>query len=181
VPTWDGRIIENFITRDEAAFIMESLSKIENWNDFEYGHMFNSHGYKVIYQKRIKEQNEELYKLTVNIEHKLRETLINQWADMRPKQGEFYYAVRQPNHVGAPHRDADPVRLPGTEVIRYACVLYLNEDFEGGNLIYPEHGVEVPPRIGQLVIHDATYLHQILPWTGSARWTGLAFWTPREP
>jgi len=84
----------------------------------------------------------------------------------RYPQGGFY----------RPHRDrAHDADWPGAAERRLAVVVFLNADFQGGELvIYPESpGDDTPIRItpcaGTLVALDAELLHEVRPVAGGAR------------
>jgi hypothetical protein len=46
-----------------------------------------------------------------------------------------------------------------TKMCGYGLVVYLTDDFEGGELYYPEYDVLYTPIAGDLVIHDAETIH----------------------
>jgi len=52
---------------------------------------------------------------------------------------------------------------PGTEVRDYTAILYLNDDFEGGKLFFPDLLVTIIPEKGKLVLFPSTidYVHGI--------------------
>lgn len=54
------------------------------------------------------------------------------------------------------HVDGTPVHLPGRVL---SGVLYLNDVAVGGETAFPEHGVEVQPVAGRLVLFPATWTH----------------------
>lgn len=43
----------------------------------------------------------------------------------------------------------------------YATLLYYNDDYEGGEIVYPEWGIEYKPVAGDLVIHSAEVVHGV--------------------
>jgi len=61
----------------------------------------------------------------------------------------------------------------------YGCVLYLNRNFQGGVLYYPNKGVSLTARPGTLAFHPGTleYLHGVSPITEGTRYTIASFWT----
>lgn len=40
-------------------------------------------------------------------------------------------------------------------------VLYYNDDFEGGEIFYPEYGLKYKPKAGDLIAHNATAVHSV--------------------
>jgi predicted 2-oxoglutarate/Fe(II)-dependent dioxygenase YbiX len=75
-----------------------------------------------------------------------------------------------------PHRDrASDAGWPGAAERRLAVVVFLNADFQGGELvIHPESPgdnppIRITPRPGTLVAFDAALLHEVRPVAGGAR------------
>ena len=57
--------------------------------------------------------------------------------------------------------------------IKFTCLLYLNDDYEGGEIEFSLIGLKVKPQAGDLIIfepHRESMLHQVLP-TSSDRYT----------
>jgi hypothetical protein len=69
----------------------------------------------------------------------------------RYKQGDFI------NY----HRDQWDPDLP--YYVGYGLCLYYNDDYQGGQLEYPEIGLVVKPRQNSLYIHGGSVLHGSLP------------------
>ncbi len=53
--------------------------------------------------------------------------------------------------------------------LKYACVAYLNDNYEGGELYFPDRGITVKPDAGSIAVFDASsdYLHGVHPVTGN--------------
>lgn len=52
------------------------------------------------------------------------------------------------------------------KVNMYGIVIYLNDDYEGGEIIYPDYGVEHKPVAGSMVVHRASTPHGVNSVTG---------------
>jgi hypothetical protein len=75
-----------------------------------------------------------------------------------------------------PHYDS----LPGLKVgvdTPHGMVLYLNDDYEGGQIYYPNLEIAIKPEAGSLVMHPGTeeYLHGVATVTSGIRYVGTAF------
>lgn len=44
---------------------------------------------------------------------------------------------------------------------KYAFVFYPNDDYEGGELSYPEYDIDIKPEAGSLFIHDSRVVHGV--------------------
>lgn len=65
---------------------------------------------------------------------------------------------------------------------RYAAFLYLNDDFEGGLLRFPDRNVEIQPKVGMLAAFDGGFknMHEVTMITKGVRYTLGSFWDDRE-
>lgn len=65
---------------------------------------------------------------------------------------------------------------------RYAGFLYLNDDFEGGLLKFPDQDIEIKPRTGMLAVFDGGFsnMHEVSLITSGVRYTIGSFWDDRE-
>ena len=62
----------------------------------------------------------------------------------------------------------------------YAALLYLNDDYEGGEIYFPQHGYfEYKPKPGSIVILEGSvdYMHGVKPVPKGTRYTITNFWT----
>jgi predicted 2-oxoglutarate/Fe(II)-dependent dioxygenase YbiX len=79
-----------------------------------------------------------------------------------------------------PHSDSS--ELDGTpnawQMNKYACILYLNDNYSGGELYFPQHELDIAPGAGRLLIFEGSheYLHGVREITSGDRFTILAFW-----
>jgi len=65
---------------------------------------------------------------------------------------------------------------------RYAAFLYLNDDFEGGELVFPQHNLTILPKSGMLAAFHGGHknMHQVDIVKKSARYTIGSFFDDRE-
>ncbi|MBH67394.1 MAG: hypothetical protein CMM58_03485 [Rhodospirillaceae bacterium] len=71
-----------------------------------------------------------------------------------------------------PHRD----NLRATQKRRFAMSLNLNDDYDGGELWFPEYGPhKFLPKAGSGVIFSCSLLHEALPVTRGQRWVLVTF------
>lgn len=83
-----------------------------------------------------------------------------------------------------PHSDSS--ELDGTpnawQMNKYACILYLNRDYGGGEIYFPQHNLDVAPEAGSLLVFEGSheYLHGVREITSGDRYTILAFWDNAE-
>lgn len=91
------------------------------------------------------------------------------------------FARWPPGYELHPHADSEnPGGVPHPFPWRdFASVIYLNDDYEGGAIYFPNLGIELRPRPGTLVIFPGTlrYLHGVRPVTSGMRHTIASFIT----
>ena len=65
---------------------------------------------------------------------------------------------------------------------RYAAFLYLNDNFEGGLLQFPDQQVSIKPKVGMLAAFDGGFnnMHEVTMITSGVRYTIGSFWDDRE-
>ena len=59
-----------------------------------------------------------------------------------------------------------------------SVVLYLNDDYEGGEIYFKEQGIKIKPKAGSIVIFPsvAPYYHESLPVTSGIKYMSPGFW-----
>lgn len=63
----------------------------------------------------------------------------------------------------------------GGKEIKYGVVVYLNDDFSGGELYYPNTGIIIKPEKGMLVYHSGNEKHEVLKVQTGNRYTLTSF------
>ena len=81
-------------------------------------------------------------------------------------------------HFFGAHRDNG---APSTQDRAFAVSLNLNDDFEGGELVFPEYaGVKVSPPAGAAAVFSCSVLHQALPVTRGRRFALTTFFRQKQ-
>lgn len=65
---------------------------------------------------------------------------------------------------------------------RYAGFLYLNDNFKGGLLKFPDQNIEIKPQVGMLAVFDGGFnnMHEVSLIESGVRYTIGSFWDDRE-
>jgi len=64
----------------------------------------------------------------------------------------------------APHFDGDEPQdalPPPQNTAKIASLIYLNDDYEGGEIGFPDYDIKIKPKPGDLVIFPYFYLHEV--------------------
>lgn len=68
-----------------------------------------------------------------------------------------------PGQSMGPHRDDVE---PEDKINMYGVVIYINDDYEGGEIYYPEVGMAHKPKAKSMVVHRASTVHGVNPVVG---------------
>ena len=96
----------------------------------------------------------EVELVTHTIQDRL-EDFFENWT--RIHQVNHILRARQGESMGVHRDDIEPP----DKVNVFGLVLYLNDDYEGGEIIYPEIDLEHKPKAGSLVVHSASLPHGV--------------------
>lgn len=74
--------------------------------------------------------------------------------------------------------DFDGNPAEGFDNLKYVGILYLNSDFSGGNLFFPEHDIEIHPNAGSMYIFSGGVenIHGVTEITSGTRYSIVSFW-----
>jgi hypothetical protein len=61
------------------------------------------------------------------------------------------------------------------ETCNFGCVVYINDDFDGGELVYPRLDISYKPVAGRLVIHAGDEPHLVNPIKNGTRYILTSF------
>lgn len=105
--------------------------------------------------------------------------VCNMHAEMNNLNAEVYtteafISLWQDGTLAGAHRD----NHYGYEFLEYSTVIYLNDDYEGGEIYFPKLSYIYKPKAGDIILFPCStdeYLHGVLPVRGSNRYT-IAMW-----
>lgn len=167
VSQWDGMCIN--ITR-------EGFAERYGLNPYYYDFVAN----------RIKEH----VKAKFNIDTlRTEQYLINRWRvgrEQTPHLDYFYeeepghdYEKLAKNNIPKPFLDTFGKMF---QTKHYSSLIYLNDDYEGGELYFPEHNFSIKPEVGTLIClkGDEHSLHGVKKIESGTRYTVSLFWEDTE-
>ena len=117
------------------------------------------------YQNKLKSKIESHFNLTLHPNV----VSIVVW---RPGDGQLPHADKQLN-------DGSPNSYPENDI---ASLMYLTDDYIGGEIYFPDHNLSLRPKAGSAVFFpgDIHYLHGVTAVTEGLRFTSPTFWTVKE-
>lgn len=173
--------VGEFVDEEDLRMLIETANSIsmwnkcddpvlEEWKDKTCGAdiLMENHpdAYKVLerYARKALAEMEKFYKCNL----KYREPSLVRW--------------RAGMHIPGPH--ADKQNIDGTVKIGFedwdvSAIIYLNDDYDGGELVFPQHGIKIKPSKGSLVFFpgDDRYIHYVNNVDSGVRWTVPMFYT----
>lgn len=179
---FNPKIVKNFLTEQECKYLIDLVKNVEPW-ETGGSEFWNNRSLNAI---NIYNQIDEIAgKLLYNIRKKIGETIKEQYKLEKQVYPDLCQIVRWfPGQEQHPHAD-DMKNTDGNDWFHhreYGAVVYLNDDYFGGNTFYPKHDFYVKPEIGTLAIHpgDEEHFHGVTKIQNSVRYTIASFWTTEK-
>ena len=171
----------NFLTQEECETLVRVFEDEEQpWSMSAF---FESYGMSIMPEDPILER----YGLPRDYFGKLADRLhkVVEDAHERPVKSVSSHAQKwqigafAPFHSDNTDMDGNPSAWEKSKLV---CLLYINDDYEGGELDFRDHDISIKPVAGQLITFPGGFnnIHQVLPVRGSTRHTIGAFWDYAE-
>ena len=124
----------------------------------------------------------KLLKLMEKIRRRTARHIMADYGITDPVYADTLQLVRwRPGDNQAAHADCEePDGRPNQTPWRaFASIIYLNDEYEGGQIYFPKHGLrpELKPRLLAYFPSTAEYLHGVEPITSGIRYTFSCFYT----
>jgi hypothetical protein len=167
---------ENFISSEDAAKIIQYFDSKEKWTLVAF---YNSYGMNLIeddnelenfglhkyYFRDLIEKIKSAVEESLDVEIRRVSTHAQKWID------KAYASYHSDN--------SDMEGNPSAwERSKFVSLLYLNDDFEGGELKFRDHDISVYPKPGLLTAFPGGFenIHSVERVSGNTRYTIGAFW-----
>ena len=147
--------IENFLTDEEQELFLHSCTD-DGWEESHPGNIV-----KVMTDSQEEIAEKILFRLGKFFDNMDSFTIVNRLR--RLTTDEFMHA----------HKDGGDPSNP--KVIVFGVAIYLNDEFTGGQLSYPDISLSVNPKSRSAVIHDAKFNHEVKTVTSGNRYSITAF------
>ena len=152
---------ENFLSQEELVPIMEEC----NAQDYSGNHHIFGLKYFAQYKQRILDSlnipDAEIDDLDNGIRREFGEGM-EPHVDIQNYMNEAYY-----NEV---EKDSD-VEKDSIRWARFGVIIYFNDDYEGGEIEYPQYNFSYKPKAGDIVFHDVKNIHAVVRVKSGYRFT----------
>jgi hypothetical protein len=182
-------IFENFIDEDDLKVIQDFCPTINEWNNSKES-VYAEDGtclYNAEYWNDRQCSSEILERLSMPVfkiidkyiqkmQLALEEIYCLELSPRPPVIMKWRPGTEQRPHADKQIEDGRPNAFADYDL---NSLFYYNDDFEGGNLYYPQHDIVVRPKPGLAVAHpgDINYLHGVTMVTNGYRYTTPSFYT----
>jgi hypothetical protein len=165
--------VDKIASKQELDFIVDTVSKIDIWDNLNQSEPWIN---------RVSDHDKLYYCApgTYRLINKIQKRFMN-------KVSEFYgVKVEVPTPSVArwfvgnsqdPH--SDKTHYPDYDI---GSVIYLNNEYKGGQIYFPQHNIELSPVAGNAVAFpgDEYYMHGVREITSGSRYTLPIFWKVLE-
>lgn len=181
---------ENFINEFELEFLADyarRLSAEDKWDKSDphpawhnrYVHAVNLQNGQIGFGT---DEDLDVYNLLLDIRKRIKYHIVELRELDVPLFADTLQLVRWlPGNEQHPHADSEnPDGSPHPYPWRsHASILYLNEDYEGGSIYFPQHDLDLRPKPGTMVTFPGTseYMHGVNKITAGERYSIASFWT----
>ena len=173
-----AKLVKDLASKDECNDLVNYASKLTIWDK-------SSHPFwddRVINARTIANDCKPVARLMVDIRNRAKEKIKEVYQLDKEIYPDLLQMVRWPVGLSQPpHSDA--YNLDGsyhpTAWRHFGSVIYLNENYSGGQTYYPNFEFEIQPVAGSLAVHpsDLLHYHGVREVVGSTRYTIVMFWT----
>lgn len=165
-------VIEGFLPKEDNDIIYEYCKNVQNWSFDDPNHdkrctvMISDSKAQYIYEKMFNKIASMCGENEVYVAHNVIQKYIYD-----PTK-EFPFSI---------HADANGYSERSKHITRSA-IYYVNDDFTGGELFYPNKNLEIKPKPGMLVMHPPTeeYKHGVKTITSGYRYVFVGFFYEKD-
>ena len=184
-------VIDNFISEHDLKVIVDFAVTIDEWNPAGEN-LYNEDG-DLLYDAQewsdrlcgadiIERLSPHAYEILLkNAKNALKkaEELFNCKLKFREPAIVRYRANMHTPEAHADKQNVDGSPKDGMEDWDVSVVMYFNNSFDGGNLVFPQHNVQIRPLPGRIAVYpgDIAYLHYVDTVTSGVRWACPMFFT----
>ena len=174
-----NRIVEvkDFVEPEMSEALVKYFEKEDRWGETAFN---GSHGAPV--QPGAVKPSEFGLSDTIfeDINQKLEEAVAGVYG-RKVKASSIQAQKWEEGSSANPHSDNsdfDGNPTEGFADLKYVGILYLNEDYEGGDLFFPEHDISIHPNPGSMYIFSGGVenIHGVTEITSGTRYSVVSFW-----
>ena len=164
---------ENFLTSEEILAILDPICalKDDEWYEEDLPEYDRHHAGRTYEASRLPNG----YEIVASINARVAELFKN--VDSIVQVGSIVRGTDKITPSGM-HRDNEDGQYEEENrnaTVKYGVLMYLNSNFDGGEICYPELEIEYKPKPGVLLIHDAGNMHGVNSISNGTRYSMTSF------
>ena len=160
----------DLVSSEEMKILMNTARKEDIWNNTLKDSVWNN---RVVDTLKLMNQEVESYNIIKDIQKRFHRQIMNFYnvEVMKPQPMMCRWRVGDSQ---SPH--VDKTHFPHYDI---GSVIYLNDDYVGGSIYFPQHDIEISPKAGDAYAFpgDDFYEHGVREITDGVRYTLPIFWT----
>jgi hypothetical protein len=169
-------IFKDFITLEESTLLLNLAknSTESEWSNYNYTQKPESDEWddRILILDKCSGFNQELRDLVNNIFDRIKTEV---YALLQKDYDYVGFATIYRSVIGQEMKTHNDSGLGPS--FKYGVVLYLNDDYDGGEIYYPNMGIEIKPEARSMVIHPAheAYRHGVKKVLAGTRYSMTSF------
>lgn len=171
-------IKENFITNKHLSEILEYCRSVEEWKSQSELGTDSIHSWELI-QKNSPHIYTLMQTYVNDVQREVEYKFGRQLEQAKPGFRKWH-----PGEYQDLHADGETAGgWPGYNyIVDYGSIMYLNDEYEGGEIFFPKYDIQLKPKPGTLIFFPSTnmYAHGVTEVTDGVRFTSAHFWVPSK-
>ena len=182
-------LVKEYVSKDTAKFLIDGISPhlIDTPRDKIYGELM---GESIAPPDSVGPYTESAnYNVSVDIYNGLLSsinTLISEKFKSPHKVKSYFFSCMMDGavnemHMDNHHKDEDGnIHIRKKYISNKSGLLYLNDDYQGGELVFPDQGLTIKPEAGSLIFFEGDYKkpHGVNKVTLGPRYNLVTFYEP---
>ena len=169
-------VVENFLSQEEVDKLLFAAKNLDIWKESEFRNKYSD-------LDQLKIKHADIYNLLEDASQRFQK-IVSDFFNVKIKTYMNPISKWPIDGDQRPHADKEweDGSAAGQNYYDIGSVIYLNDDFEGGEVYFPQHGVELKPKPGSAVAFpgDMFFLHGVNEVKEKERYTIPIFWTVLE-
>jgi predicted 2-oxoglutarate/Fe(II)-dependent dioxygenase YbiX len=169
-------IKENFVTNEHLVEILDYCRSVNEWeSQSELGN--DSIHVPELIEKNSPKIFSIMQEYVNNVQHEVEYKFGRKLEDTTPGIRKWNPGENQDIHADGETAGG----WPGYNyIVDYGSIIYLNEDYEGGEICFPKYNIHIKPKAGTLIFFPSTnmYAHGVTEVISGTRYTSPHFWIP---
>lgn len=167
-------VIENFVTHEESCIFNCYIRTNSIWQQNAEHEVWNNrvHTFEMFTEENVKTTAQQAID---RVKEKIETTLDIELSKNAPSMVRWLVGNGQAPHADKQLPDGTPNMYPQNDI---ASLVYINDDYEGGEIFFPNQGLQFKPPRNSLIFFpgDVNFLHGVTTVTNGTRYTMPSFW-----